>query len=281
MASSSDARGPAMPPDGAPAVTSPGLHVEVDGEGPPLVLAHGFTQTGRLWGRFGAQLAPGRRLIRVDLPGHGGSAPVAADLVDGGALLGAAGAIGSDGTPFDLVGYSLGARLALHTALARPELVRRLVLVGGTAGLDDPDARTARRRRDDTLADQLESSGDVDGFVHRWLAAPMFAGLVTPAPGERRRNTAAGLASSLRLAGTGTQQPLWDRLGQVTAPTLVLVGAGDLRFTTLGRRLVAGLPDAVLSLVPGAGHAAHLQQPALAARMVRQFLDHDGGADRA
>ena len=58
---------------------------------------------------------------------------------------------------------------------------------------------------------------------------------------ERRRNTAAGLASSLRLAGTGTQEPLWDRLGELTLPVLVVVGGRDTKFTDLGRRLVAGV----------------------------------------
>ncbi len=251
----------------------PELHVEIDGDGPRLVLAHGFTQTGRLWGPFGQALAAGRQLARADLPGHGGSSDVRADVSASGGRLAAA---GGDG-PFDLLGYSLGARVALHAALARPDAVRRLVLVGGTAGIDDPTARAARRARDDELADGLERSGDVDGFVRRWLAAPMFAGLVTPAPDERRRNSAAGLASSLRLAGTGTQPPQWARLPGLRVPTLVLVGAVDLRFAALGARLVAGLPDAVLSVVPGAGHAVHLQQPALAARIVDQFLRSDDG----
>ncbi|HEX3947334.1 MAG TPA: alpha/beta fold hydrolase [Acidimicrobiales bacterium] len=254
-----------MPPP-EPAV----LHLERDGQGPAprLVMAHGFTQTGRLWGPFGPALAAGRELVRVDLPGHGGSSAVRADLEEGGALLAAA----AGGSPFDLLGYSLGARFALHAALHRPELVRRLVLVGGTAGLDDPADRAARRARDQELADRLERSGDLDGFLGRWMAAPMFAGLRTPDPAERRRNTPAGLASSLRLAGTGTQLPLWGRLTTLAVPTLVLAGADDPRFTTVGRRLAGVLPDAAFSLVPGAGHAAHLQQPALTARLVDQFL---------
>jgi 2-succinyl-6-hydroxy-2,4-cyclohexadiene-1-carboxylate synthase len=257
-------------PDGAP---TSALHVEIEGDGPRLVLAHGFTQTGRLWGPFGRALGAGRQLVRVDLPGHGESSDVRADVSASGRLLAAAGG----DAPFDLLGYSLGARVALHAALARPDVVRRLVLVGGTAGIDDPAARATRRARDDEMADDLERSDDVDGFVRRWLAAPMFAGLVTPAPDERRRNTAAGLASSLRLAGTGTQPPQWDQLSGLPVSTLVLVGAVDLRFAAIGARLVAGLPDAVLSLVPGAGHAAHLQQPAPAARIVDRFLRSDDG----
>lgn len=264
------------------------LHVERSGEGPPLVLAHGFTQTGRLWGRFGDELAAHHQLLRVDLPGHGGSSAVRADLPAAGKLLvtvgagaedvsaetaGAPGRAGRELAPFDLLGYSLGARVALHAALAHPELVRRLVLIGGTAGIDDPAVREARRRRDETLATELEHTGDVAGFVARWLANPMFATLRDGAgTGERLRNSPAGLASSLRLAGTGTQRPLWDDLPGLAVPVLVLAGAADLRFVVTGIRLARALPAAALSLVPGAGHAAHLEQPVLAARIVDRFL---------
>jgi 2-succinyl-6-hydroxy-2,4-cyclohexadiene-1-carboxylate synthase len=235
---------------------------------PPLVLAHGFTQTGRLWGPFGEALAADRVVVGVDLPGHAGSSAVRADLPTAGELLAAAGGTG----PYDLLGYSLGARVALHAALAHPDRVRRLVLIGGTAGIEDAEARSRRRRRDEEMADALERSGDLEGFLGGWLAAPMFAGLRSPEKTERLRNTPAGLASSLRLAGPGTQEPLWGRLPGLTVPVLVLAGAADLRFACLGDRMVRALPAAVLSLVPGAGHAAHLEQPVLAWRMVERFL---------
>jgi 2-succinyl-6-hydroxy-2,4-cyclohexadiene-1-carboxylate synthase len=251
-----------------PPALRPALHVETSGDGPPLVLAHGFTQTGRLWGPFGQALLGHHQLIRVDLPGHGGSSDVQADLPVGGALLAAV----ADGDPFDLLGYSLGARFALHAALERPDRVHRLVLIGATAGIEDPAARERRRERDEAMADELERSGDLVGFLERWLANPLFAGVRAPEVGERRRNTPAGLASSLRLAGTGTQQPLWDVLPRLEMPVLVLAGAADLRFATLGQRLVRALPDGVLSLVPGAGHAAHLEQPTSTARLVTHFL---------
>lgn len=248
------------------------LHTETAGTGPPLVLAHGFTQTGRLWGPCGASLVRSHRLVRVDLPGHAGSSGVAADLVQGAELLVDAGVAATDGEPFDLLGYSLGGRFALHAALARPEQVRRLILIGTTPGITDEAARAERRARDEALADELTESGDLEGFVRRWLAAPMFAGLEDPDLAERLRNTATGLASSLRLAGTGTQRPLWDRLGEVAPPVLVLAGAEDARFVATGAALARTVPAGVLSLVPGAGHAAHLAQPALAARLVEAFL---------
>ena len=247
------------------------LHAEVGGTGPRLVLAHGFTQTGRLWGPFGHTLSTQHELVRVDLPGHGDSSTVRASLEEGGNLLVSAGG----DAPFDLLGYSLGARFALHAALAHPRRVRRLVLIGGTAGIEDRAVRQARRDRDDSLADDLEGTGDLDGFLQRWLAAPMFANLRVPDLEERRRNNPAGLASSLRLAGTGTQEALWDRLSELASPVLALAGADDPRFVAAGRRLADGVPSGVLSIVPGAGHAAHLAQPALTARIVEEFLGFD------
>ena len=109
------------------------------------------------------------------------------------------------------VGYSMGGRLCLHLALASPQLVDRLVLIGTTPGIED-DANVARRRAaDDELADEIERVG-VAAFVDRWLSQPLFAGLDRSDADIQARltNSAAGLASSLRLAGTGTQTPLWD-----------------------------------------------------------------------
>lgn len=248
------------------------LHAELMGEGPPIVLAHGFTQTGRLWGPFGVALSQHRRLVSVDLPGHGGSATVEADLPTAGELVLDAAALAGDG-PVDLLGYSLGARVALHAALGHPERVRRLILIGATGGLEDDTERAARRTRDEELADGLEEDGDLDGFLERWLANPLFGTLRADAAeiGERRRNTAAGLASSLRLAGTGTQQPLWDQLAACRVPVLALAGANDPRFVAAGLR-IAALTGGVFAAVPGAAHAAHLEQPALCARLVLSWL---------
>jgi len=245
------------------------LHAETSGSGPRLVLAHGFTQTAHSWGRFGELVGAGRELVLVDLPGHGRSSEVRADLASCGALLAATAASG--GCEFDLLGYSLGARVALHAALLAPEGLRRLVLIGATAGIEDAARRAARRARDDALADELEA--DLEGFLTRWVSAPMFAGLRDPGLAARRRNTAAGLASSLRLAGTGSAAPVWDRLGAVRAPTLALAGAADIRFSLAAERLARGVPAGLFSLVPGAGHAAHLEQPDLCAAIVTRFLD--------
>ncbi len=244
--------------------------------GPRLVLAHGFTQTRGAWGPVADDLANDHRLVLVDLPGHGGSSGVAADLPRGARLLADAGGAGS------YLGYSMGGRFCLHLALRTPEVVDRLVLVSTTAGMADADERAARRAADEALADELDPpgadpAGDAerrDAFLRRWLAQPLFASLPPEvgALSERRRNTAAGLASSLRLAGTGTQLPLWEELAGLAMPVLVITGAEDAKFDAIARRMVAAIgPNAAHVRVPRAGHAVHLERPGDVAAAIRAF----------
>jgi 2-succinyl-6-hydroxy-2,4-cyclohexadiene-1-carboxylate synthase len=247
-----------------------GLAVEHlgDAKHPRLVLVHGFTQTGRSWSSIATDLARDRRVLLVDAPGHGASASTRVDLRDGAELLGRAGGEAV------YVGYSMGGRLALHLALVKPDLVRALVLVGATAGIDDDDERDDRRIADERLADEIESDG-VDAFLTRWLAQPLFASLPRDAAAidDRRRNTAAGLASSLRLAGTGRQQPLWDVLPALAMPVLVVAGDRDAKYVALGHRLAMGIGEnARFAAVQGAGHAAHLEQPARFVAILREWL---------
>lgn len=219
-----------------------------------LVLAHGFTQTGRSFEPILPALALDHDVVTPDLPGHGRHPAPPTDL------WGAAEELGRAGGRATYLGYSMGGRVALHLALARPELVDRLVLVSTTAGIDDEAARAARRTDDEHLAASLERDG-LEAFLARWLAQPLFAGLPADAAGleARRDNTVAGLAAALRRLGTGTQAPLWDRLAALAMPVLVVAGERDTRFCEHARRLVAAIgPSADLAIVPGAGHACHL-----------------------
>lgn len=261
-------------PTGAPAADVR-LHTEVVGEGPTVVLAHGFTQTGRVWGTLDRRLAAAYRVVRVDLPGHGRSGKVHATVAGGARLLGAAGG------PASYVGYSMGARLCLQLALASPRTVTRLVLISGTPGIEDPDERRARRASDRALAEAIEP---VDGatppttlesFLRQWLANPMFAGVPPDAGGldQRLTNTPAGLAASLRLAGTGTQRPRWAALPRLAMPVLVVTGERDVKFTGIGRRMARAIgPNATHAVVTEAGHAPHLEHPEAVATLIRAHL---------
>jgi 2-succinyl-6-hydroxy-2,4-cyclohexadiene-1-carboxylate synthase len=256
------------------------LHAEVRGDGPPLVVLHGFTQTGRLWGRFGDILAESHTLVAVDLPGHGDSGSVRADLRTTAGLVVEAAQTVVGPEPSALLGYSLGARVALQVALDADLPLRRVAFIGVTAGIEDPAARERRRKSDDTLADELEASGDVKRFIDTWLHGPMFERLAPDDAGrsERLRNSASGLASSLRLCGAGTQEPVWDRLPALDCPVLAMAGSDDIRFASHALRIAHMAPNAVASLVPGGGHAVHLAQPDQAARIVRHWLgDEEAG----
>ena len=244
------------------------------------MLAHGFTQTARVWGGMDADLATDHQVVALDMPGHAGSSLVSATLSAG------AGLVGDVGGRAAYLGYSMGARVCLHLALARPELVEHLVLISGTAGIEDADERRARRISDRALAEELDPTlpGEspattVESFVRRWLDGPMFAGTDDRANGfeERLRNTGPGLASSLRLAGTGTQESLWDQVGALSVPVLVISGGDDEKFTAIGRRLAAAIgTNAAHAVVAGAGHAPHLQQPDRVAGLVRAHLGPAG-----
>ncbi len=244
------------------------LYSERDGSGPRIVLLHGFSQTGRCWGRLAATLARDHEVVRLDAPGHAGSTTVAADLPTTGRLAAEAGGRGV------YLGYSMGARMALHVATEAPEVVRALVLVGGTPGIEDPAERAERRAADRAQARRIREDG-VAAFVEHWLSLPLFAGL--PPDGrfedERRRNTADGLATSLELAGTGAQAPLWDRLAAIDVPVLVVAGADDHRYAAIAERTAAAIgANARAALVPAAGHTAHIEQPARFADLLLPWL---------
>lgn len=228
-----------------------------------LVFVHGFTQTGDSWRPFIKLLMPqltNTKAMLVDLPGHGASAELLLDLND------TAEALVATGGRATYVGYSLGARVVLHAALAHSDLVECCVLISGTAGIDDENERRARRNTDEQLAERIEQIGTA-AFIDEWLAQPLFAHL-TPSQAQRAArlaNSPTGLASSLRLCGTGTQTPLWNRLASLSQPLLLVAGARDEKFVALARRMAVLAPHARLEIIANAGHSAHLEQPSVLA----------------
>ena len=242
------------------------------GDGPRIVFVHGFTQTRASWRPVAQTFADDHHVVLIDAPGHGRSSAVAADLNTGADLIAD---VGGDAV---YVGYSMGARFVLHVALAHPELVRGMVLLGGTPGLASESERDERRANDGALAAQLEADG-VDAFLERWLASPLFSTLPDEAKGfdDRATNTVDGLAGSLRRAGLGTQRPLWDRLARITSPTLVMAGDLDTKFTVLGQQMVARIgQNAIFRSIDAAGHAAHLEHPSAVVSTMREWMTLSG-----
>ena len=231
-----------------------------------LVLLHGFTNSGASWDGVVAELPERYRPIAPDLRGHGAAGdrrPVSlpAVIADVAALA----------DEFELAGYSMGGRLALHVALALPGRVRRLTLIGASPGLADPGERAERRRADERLADEVEQM-TIAEFAERWAQTPVLAGqppeVQAAIAAQRLRNTPAGLAAALRGLGTGTLPSLWDRLSELRQPVELVVGERDAKFRATAERMGAALPDGRLHVVAGAGHAVHLEAPEAVAAII-------------
>ena len=247
----------------------------------PLVLLHGFTGSGTNWRTLSDRLPPTMPIITIDLLGHGQTdapadparyrmAAAAQDLVD---LL----AVVAPG-PVNLLGYSMGGRLALYLALTYPHLIDQLILESASPGLTEATARAARIESDEALADRIAREG-IPAFVEYWEAIPLFASQQTlPAAirqqsrDHRLHNRSIGLANSLRGMGTGVQPPLWDQLANFSRPTLLLTGALDQKFCAIAQQMAARLPTANHLTIPHAGHTIHLEQPDAWAAAISTFL---------
>lgn len=256
-------------------------------DGVPLLLLHGFTGRGSSWAEHADAFARRFRLVTVDLPGHGrtATAPPSRVTVERTADDLAAILEGLGAAPAHVLGYSFGARIALRLAVAHPASVRRLILESPSAGIADPVARAARAVEDDDLASRIERDG-IAAFVDEWERRPAFAShaaTLTAARAERQRalrraNRPDGLAASLRGAGQGAMEPLYDRLASVTAPTLVLTGPLDTVGRPRAERVAAGIPGSRLAVVDGAGHTPHEEQPGAFRRLAVAFLQEDPAA---
>jgi 2-succinyl-6-hydroxy-2,4-cyclohexadiene-1-carboxylate synthase len=265
------------------AAEAPGWAVRQTGAGRPVVLLHGFTGSGASWADHLEALATLYRVIVPDLPGHGGSTEVdparmsVERMADDLSLI----LNRLDAWPADVLGYSLGARIALRLAIAHPEAVGRLILESPSAGIADPLARTKRRAEDAALAADLEQDGIV-AFVDRWERQAVFAShaQLDPQVAGRQRalrlaNDPGALAASLRAAGQGTMDPLHDRLAGIAGPTLIICGAMDELGRGRAERIAAAIPGARLAIVDDAGHTPHLERPDTFRRIVLAFLQED------
>ncbi len=230
---------------------------------PAVVFVPGFMQRGEAWRPVAERL--GERYRSVCLDPRGSTFEARLEEILTGTPRGAA-----------LVGYSLGARLALHAALHEPDRLAALVLVGGNAGIEDDAARGARRSFDEALAAWMEGR-PIDEIVSRWEWSPIFASQSRKLRGAQRAarlsHDPGELASLLRTAGQGVVPPVWHRMGEIACPALAVAGELDRKYADAAARMAKLMPAARVRLIPGTGHAPQLEAPERFATALDEFLD--------
>jgi 2-succinyl-6-hydroxy-2,4-cyclohexadiene-1-carboxylate synthase len=235
---------------------------------PAALLLHGFTHTGSSWDPVVAALGERYRVVAPDIRGHGSSAdavPVTLGTVIGDLECRA------PAEAFTLGGYSMGGRIALHYAFATPARIRRLLLIGASPGIAEVGEREQRRRADGRLAEEAERM-TIEEFAIRWARTPVLSGMpedvLARVQADRLRSTPAGLARALRGLGTGALPPVWDRLGELRMPVTLVVGERDQKFRRTATEMAELIGDSQLVVVPGVGHAAHLEAPRRVAEII-------------
>jgi len=246
-------------------------------------MLHGFTGTHSTWDEPSRSFVEGSFLIIPDLPGHGRSGTSAEEHMDLASTSEAIALIISlveeeTGRKAALLGYSLGGRVALDLALRHQDLVKCLVLEGSSPGIEDDLERAERRRKDEALAKEIEARG-IDWFVDYWENTPLFAtqkrlptDVIQAIRQDRLSNSSNGLAMSLRASGPGQMTPLWEDLGGLNIPVLLIVGGRDRAFVRVAEKMKSRIPDCKVAVVDDAGHCVHLERPAEFANLVVSFL---------
>jgi 2-succinyl-6-hydroxy-2,4-cyclohexadiene-1-carboxylate synthase len=244
-----------------------------------------------LHGLFGAPTDFGAAALRVAdtcpdrhaamaLPGHAGSPPLdpgatsAFDEVVAG-LIATLDQLGVEQTA--LVGYSMGARVAMHVALAHPERVSRLAVIGGHPGIDDPQARAGRLMLDRKRA-ALVQGGGLRAFLATWYAQPLFAPFKASPHFEgtfqaRCAGDAAAVATTLERLSLGHQAPLGEAMAACPVPTLWVAGALDTRYVGCLQPLAEAQPSGRFVAIPDTGHAVPSEAPSALARELVAFLN--------
>jgi len=240
----------------------------------PLVLLHGFMGRPE---SFEPLAALGREgpIVALALPGHAPGMPAEPAAGFDGAVGGIASALRALGRlPVHLLGYSMGARLALGVLVQHPGLVARATLVGAGPGLANPAERAARRAEEGQWAARLRS-GPLTEFVDFWEQLPLFASQASLPEalqlGQRAARLAHDpeqLARSLEQMGLAQMPDLMPALPSIDVPVDLVAGGLDVKFCAHARRMAAALRRATVHVAPGVRHNVVLEAPGFLAPLL-------------
>ncbi|WP_028392651.1 2-succinyl-6-hydroxy-2,4-cyclohexadiene-1-carboxylate synthase [Bacillus cihuensis] len=255
-------------------------HIDIIGQGEPLLLLHGFTGSLETW-RFLGHMLKKYQLIMVDIIGHGSTGSpdnaerytmleVAKDLREILEKLSI--------QKIHVLGYSMGGRLALGFACLYPEYVQSLILESASPGLKTETARQERRIQDAKLANKIIERG-ILAFVADWENIPLFDSQKKlpvekqqSVRKERLGNTELGLANSLLGMGTGSQPSWWSQLENLSMPILLITGELDNKFCDIAKMMQSIMKACEWQIINNAGHAIHVEDEEKFGKIVSEFL---------
>ena len=178
-----------------------------------------------------------------------------------------------------IVGYSMGARLALGLAFEDPDRFKGLVFVSGNPGLESETEREARWYSDRRLAERIEA-GSLKPFLNDWYQSSVFSGLPDDV---RRSEIARKLAQSskdwpsvLQACSVARQPNYWPRLSELAIPTLVVAGERDEKYRQIADR-IREVKNVLVSVVPNSGHIVHREQRTALVDLIREFASKGKG----
>jgi pimeloyl-ACP methyl ester carboxylesterase len=241
------------------------LYYEQHGEGPPVLLSHGFSAASPMWAEQIPALSQAFRLITWDMRGHGQTtAPDDANkyseaetIADMAAVLDACGA-----DTAVIGGLSLGGYMSLAFYRQHPERTRALMLFDTGPGFRNPDARTQWNQRAEEWATTIETLG---------LGA--LARLGTDEMQRDWHTNAQALAHAARGMLAQFNADVLESLPNIHVPTLILVGENDEPFLAPAEYMAKKIPNAKKIVIPDAGHAANMHNPNAFNSAVLAFLN--------
>ncbi|EIJ79355.1 alpha/beta hydrolase fold protein [Bacillus methanolicus PB1] len=265
-----------------------GVHYHVDtfGDGFPLILLHGFTGDSSTWNPFCKSWSSHSRLIMIDIIGHGKTeSPEESNryhiLSAADDLLSLIEQLGIEKA--DILGYSMGGRLALTFAVRYPHRVRKLILESSSPGLILEEERQERRIQDEKLSSFILEKG-IEPFISYWENIPLFRSQQTLPKSvrdrlreQRLKNSKIGLANSLIGMGTGSQPSWWDELEYLPHETLLVTGSFDQKFCGIAKKMKIKIKNCRWININGCGHAIHVEEPKKFDTIVSEFLTHSIG----
>jgi 2-succinyl-6-hydroxy-2,4-cyclohexadiene-1-carboxylate synthase len=246
---------------------------------PKILFLHGFMGSISDWKGVSDLMSPDYRCLILDLPGHGATQVRKNTGYDFTTCAKGIKELLKEINfyPVNLVGYSLGGRIALYMTVVWPDLINRVVLESASPGILGKKDRLDRVQKDTLLAEQLKR--EWPDFVNNWYQQPLFKGIsksihfrkmIT----NKKHNNPDELALALRGMSQGIQPSLWHRLKDVKTRVLLLTGALDTKYMHITEKMEKKLPYCTRHVFPDCSHNIHIQCPDRYNTELRNFLLH-------